>query len=71
MHGLIPVSAKTLASLQPKMSSGNKEVLNMVSIIVGRVIWETNKEIPCDGIKGILYGSCLVHIGMFGLAPVK
>lgn len=71
MINLIPPSHSSLKQLHPKINAGTDPVKEILSLIIGRAIWENSENSPNDKVKGALYGSCLVHIGMHGLAPVK
>lgn len=70
-HKLVPVHIKSLTSLAEYMRANQTEALEIVSILVGKTIIEGSKLSSDQAVKGVLYGSCLTHIGMYGLGPVK
>lgn len=50
----------------------NKQIsLDLLSILIGRNMIERAEPIPDDNIFGILHGTCLLHVSMYGLAPIK
>ncbi|AJG39169.1 ORF1 [Wuhan House Fly Virus 2] len=68
---IIPPHKDALTQLQVPFNSMDKEVLKIVGLLCAKLIFVSSSPTPDQNVKGLLFGSCLTHIGMFGLAPIK
>lgn len=53
------------------ITASNPTALFILSGMIGKIIVENSRPTPNVGIKGVLLGACLTHIGMNGLVPLK
>lgn len=68
---LLPPHKKALDQLHIPFSAMDKDVLAIVGLLCAKLVFVTSEDSPDQHIKGLFYGSCLTHIGIYGLTPIK
>lgn len=67
----VPPHFKSLEQLHIPMSAQDPAVMSIVTLLLSKLVLIQSSSSSSISIKGLLYGSCLTHIGMHGLAPIK
>lgn len=68
---LAPAHFQSMKALHTQFASPDSKILELLSIILCKLIFLHAEETPSQTVKGLFYGSCLTHIGMFGMSVLR